>query len=68
MTPTLNTKTRRVLRNTVGKDDSSDLFNYAWRKIRWFAGHSEIDDLDGLYETIVSEAVNNPRSRFYIYG
>ena len=48
--------------------DSNRLFNAAWRKIKWFNENSEIDDLQGLYDTIVSEKVNNPKSPFYIYG
>jgi len=48
--------------------DSNRLFNAAWRKIKWFNENSEIDDLQGLYDTIVSEKVNNSKSPFYIYG
>ena len=50
------------------KRDSESLFNAAWRKVLCFNRHSEIDDLQGLYDCIVSELVNNPKSRFYIYG
>ena len=50
------------------KQDSESLFNAAWRKILYFNRHSEIDDLQGLYDSIVSEMVNNPKSKFYIYG
>ena len=48
--------------------DSNRLFNAVWRKIKWFNENSEIDDLQGLYDTIVSEKVNNPKSPFYMYG
>jgi hypothetical protein len=48
--------------------DRKELFEAAWRKILWFNRNSEIDDLFGLYDQIVSEFVNNPKSRFYIYG
>ena len=50
------------------KLDSEALFNAAWRKVLWFNKHSEIDDIHGLYESFVSELVNSPKSRFYIYG
>ena len=50
------------------KTDSESLFNAAWRVILNFEKGSEIDDLQGLYDTIVSEKVNDPKSKFYIYG
>jgi hypothetical protein len=50
------------------RESSNDLFNAAWRKILWFNREAEIDDLFGLYDSIVSEFVNNPESKFYIYG
>ena len=48
--------------------DSNRLFNAAWRKIKWFNENSEIDNLQDLYDTIVSEKVNNPKSPFYMHG
>ena len=53
------------------KDNCSDtnrLFNAVWRKIKRFNQHSEIDDLQGLYDTMVSGLVNNSKSTFYMYG
>ena len=50
------------------KTDSESLFNAAWRVILNFEKCSQIDDLQGLYDTIVSEKVNDPKSKFYIYG
>ena len=50
------------------KQDGESLFNAAWRVILNFEKGSEIDDLQGLYDTIVSEKVNDPKSKFFIYG
>lgn len=63
----LTPEVRKQLR-AANKTDSEGLFKYAWRKIRQFHRDSEIADIQALYSQIVSEAVNNPKSRFYIYG
>jgi hypothetical protein len=63
----LTKKIRAELRK-ANPTDSNDLFNAVWRKILAFNQESEIDDLSELYDSIVSELVNNSRSRFYIYG
>lgn len=62
---TLKAQTELRLANS---QDSNRLFNAAWRSIKMFNQNSEIDDLQGLYDTIVSEKVNNSKSPFYIYG
>ena len=58
--------TKTEFRKTV--TDKTTLFNACWNKVCWFARNSEIDDLPALYESFVSEKVNNPRSRFYMHG
>ena len=63
----LTPQTQKELR-LANSQDSNRLFNAVWRTIKWFNQNSEIDDLQGLYETIVSERVNDPDSPFYIYG
>ena len=63
----LSRETRQNLRSAY-PEDSDALFNAVWREVRSFARHSDIADLDGLYDTIVSNKVNNPRSRFYMFG
>lgn len=60
-------KIKKQLRQD-NKEDSLRLFNAAWRSILEFSRGSEIDDLQGLYNQIVSEKINNPKSSFYIYG
>ena len=60
-------KTKKQFRQE-NKKDSESLFNAAWSDILYFSRNSEIDDLQGLYDSIVSEKVNNPRSKFFIYG
>ena len=59
--------TKREFRKTH-RQDRDKLFNAAWRDIVNFAKNRNIDDIDALYEEIVSSKVNNPRSQFYIYG
>jgi hypothetical protein len=63
----LTREVKRELRK-ANISDSDSLFNAVWRKITWFNRESEIDDIDGLYDSIVSEKVNDSNSRFYIYG
>jgi hypothetical protein len=50
------------------KTDYMRLFNAVWRDILAFKRASQIDDLQGLYDQLVSEKVNNSRSSFWIYG
>jgi len=52
---------------------SSDaLFEACWRDYLYFVRNSEtpdnINDVMRILDQIVSEKVNNPKSRFYIYG
>lgn len=63
----LSPEIQRKLRLT-NSQDSNRLFNAAWRSIKLFNQNSEIDDLQALYEIIVSGKVNDSRSPFYIYG
>ena len=63
----LNAEIQKQLRLN-NSQDSNRLFNATWRTIREFNANSEIDDLQGLYDSIVSQKVNNPDSPFYIYG
>ena len=63
----LNAEIQKQLRLN-NSQDSNRLFNATWRTIREFNTNSEIDDLQGLYDSIVSQKVNNPDSPFYIYG
>jgi hypothetical protein len=62
------TKAIRAGLRKANASDSDDLFGAAWRRVVAFNRESEVDDLPALYDAIVSELVNNPRSRFYIYG
>ena len=54
-------------------DCREKLFNCAWKKYRYYL-RSSIDnpktetDIVNWIDTIISEIVNNPRSKFYIYG
>ena len=57
----------------AGFDGSDALFDHCWRMYRAaLAGaidNPEDDsDVQGWLEAFASEAVNNSRSRFYIYG
>jgi hypothetical protein len=55
-------------------DGSVDLFNAVWRKFIAYqsaTGEPDINEnieVERLLESITSELVNNPSSRFYIYG
>ena len=57
-----------------GFDGSRDLFDTVWRKLRSYAKSSiNLDwnnnkEVESWLETLASELVNNPKSRFYIYG
>lgn len=47
-------------------DGSDDLFEYCWRKARYaYCGDG---DMQEWIEQIATEAVNDEKSRFYIYG
>jgi hypothetical protein len=60
---------RVLLRKQVAKGDSARLFNACIKDMqRFLADSGQIDDLEGLYSSIASEKVNNPRSSFFIYG
>lgn len=57
------------LRKDIG--DRPALFDACWREIMKFANQGDVVDyqhLKDLYDSIASEKVNNPRSKFYIYG
>ena len=62
----LTIKNKHELRKTVS--DSPALFNDVWQELLWFDSQSEIDDLPALYDSIVSNKVNDSNSKFYIYG
>ncbi len=53
-------------------DGSPDLFNACWRELCRTIQHGTDldtqDDVDQWLEQLAAERVNNPRSRFYIYG
>lgn len=47
-------------------DGSDELFEYCWRKAKQM--YYGDDDMFELLESIATEAVNDEKSRFYIYG
>jgi hypothetical protein len=54
-------------------EGSRDLFDECWKMLRCEAKHTEIDfnenlDIEQRLENFASDKVNDPRSRFYIYG
>ncbi len=53
-------------------DGSDDLFKACWHVLYRVIQHgTELDtqdDVDEWLDQLASERVNNPRSRFYIYG
>lgn len=60
---------RTYLRTNVAKGDTISIFNAVIRDMQKFLqGCGEIDDLEGLYQSIASEKVNDINSRFYLYG
>lgn len=64
------TNFKQKLRREHSEDDTN-LFNAAWRKILFYARNAEIldyENMNRLYDGIVSEMVNNPKSQYYIYG
>lgn len=57
----------------VCDDVNSDLFTACWYQYMTYLNGgtddpSNLDDVMGWLESIASEKVNNPRSKFYIYG
>jgi hypothetical protein len=63
------TKMKSRLRKAM--NDSPSLFNACWREVMKFARQGDIMDYQHLkttYNTIASYKVNNPRSKFYLYG
>lgn len=69
--PTVWKSARKFARKRF--DGSDDLFNTCWRE---YIGHCRgvidnprcLADIMGWLEALASEKVNNPDSRFYIYG
>lgn len=51
-------------------DGSEALFDAAWRKMLMYSNGTEITEYNvgSWLEDIASELVNDPKSRFYIYG
>ena len=69
LTPKEVTALKSRLRKDV--DDRPVLFDACWKEVMRFANQGDIVDyehLKELYNSIASEKVNNPRSKFYIYG
>lgn len=63
------TALKSQLREEMG--DRPALFEACWKEIMKFANQGDIYDyqhLKDLYNQISSYKVNNPRSKFYIYG
>ena len=63
------TALKSKLRKAVG--DRPSLFDACWKDVLMFANQGDIVDyshLKDLYNSIASHKVNNPRSKFYIYG
>lgn len=56
--------TKRDFRNHF--DGSDALFEYCWRKAKQM--YYGDDDMFELLESIAAQAVNDEKSRFYIYG
>ena len=71
LTPKLWRGIKRVARKRF--DGSNELFDACWRQYRQYVngGTDDPDDIDDVMEWldgIASEKVNNPKSRFWIYG
>lgn len=63
------TKMKDRLRKAV--KDKPALFESCWRNVLKFARQGDISNyyhLKVLYNSIASYKVNNPRSKFYMYG
>ena len=72
-TRNLTKKQVTALKSRLKKDvkDRPVLFNACWREVMKFANQGDIVDyhhLKDLYNSIASYKVNNPRSKFYMYG
>lgn len=57
----------------INFDGSQELFNACWRQyMTWLNGAIDdpkaLSDVINWLDQIASEKVNNPKSRFYIYG
>ncbi len=63
----INGLTKRELRAN-NKRDSNRLFNAVWRAILQFNQDCGVDDIQALYDQMVSNRVNDSKSIFYIYG
>ena len=64
---------RKTIHEKYFSDCREKLFNYAWRKYRYYLqgsidDHHSEDDVRNWLDSIISELINNPRSQFYIYG
>jgi len=68
LTPEIKRAARRSF------EGSPDLFDACWRQLLQWVRQGAIDDppdqsdVDDWLEQIAAEKVNNPRSRFHIYG
>ena len=51
-------------------DGSEALFNACWRQLKKevYTGSMPEDEVSAWLEAFAAERVNNPKSRFYIYG
>jgi len=61
---------REIFEKYFQGDTSWELFSSAWRQAMSYRSSTEVNDsniVDWL-NTIISEEVNNPQSRFYNYG
>ena len=64
---------KKEIQEKYFNDCGEKLFNYAWKKYRYYL-QGYIDnpktetDIVNWIDTIISEIVNNPRSKFHIYG
>jgi len=70
-------KMNKTLKKSIRKeftDSNNRLFDAAWRQLATWVRQGAIDDptceadIINWIDQIISEKVNNPRSRFYIYG
>jgi len=51
-------------------DGSEELFNTCWRQLKRevYTSSMHADEVSAWLEAFAAERVNNPRSKFYIYG
>lgn len=72
----MNKKEVIKLKNKIRQrftDTSDNLFNNAWKEyIRYLNGSidnpNDEEDIYNWIDNIISEKVNNPKSKYYIYG